>query len=540
LSQTTTTAEALATNDTLPCVQELHTRFMFPFMFRRDSVTAAVSALERATVAGRADVWKVSDPPALYLDELTRHIRGFLFPKAGTIPSAAYLRVSAERLQQLLPKGFVVVLEDLDRARRLNSAASGESNAKLPEVVTVSVLHGPGIELFLSDQGAGVLCISLSTGALHVAAALEFNYRLAVIRRDAAYFYVPHPRDVPEIWKRIPPAQRETMPMPTPATADSGQRIGAIGATFTLNELRHELLKPLESLGHAADDDAVFQKQLSLFTVGRFDSTIDLVEASSADWARGFMAGLAQVEEPWHAGAAPGRLPVRNCMLNRSHWAAAGLYAAAHLVADQKSPRADFAEHPFNSSRVPRVRDKYFVPYLAAEMQTLVLHRALADTGRILGAGRRESAKRLGELRRRLLEFTLRGQFDQVSHRHAVQRFYRMVRRAFALDGTWRELRHVVAELDSRNVADRQERMQHAAHFIEMAVASVYFAHLMYMIEESSGEVIKTYPIARVALVAAAAVFGLAFAFVVSWLTDRHDTPLHSVDRATESVPTGS
>jgi hypothetical protein len=75
------------------------------------------------------------------------------------------------------------------------------------------------------------------------------------------------------------------------------------------------------------------------------------------------------------------------------------------------------------------VGDKYFIPYLLALQQRLVLNRAIDDAARIVSMPRRARAGQLARLREDLLDFGVGGHFMQVSSRHALHRYYRLARR---------------------------------------------------------------------------------------------------------------
>jgi hypothetical protein len=96
--------------------------------------------------------------------------------------------------------------------------------------------------------------------------------------------------------------------------------------------------------------------------------------------------------------------------------------------------------------------------------------------------------------------------------------------RGMALSNTWHELRQVMAELDSRNLADRQARTQHAAHVIEKLIASVYGAHLADMFLHQ-GEFITEYPHLRAAFVILAAIVGWFLASTVTRRMGRSHKP---------------
>jgi hypothetical protein len=205
---------------------------------------------------------------------------------------------------------------------------------------------------------------------------------------------------------------------------------------------------------------------------------------------------------------------VPNAVLNRRHWAAVGQLGAAHVVADQPG------DHPFNEQRVPRVRDKYFIQYLMALLQRLVVHRVIDRAEAVLAKTGAERDSDLEALRGDLLRFAVGGHFTQVSTRHALHRFYQVAREGLDVPAAWSEVRRAIADIDARVTQQRQEKVaegvagnmkamaevaddlgrvthkmdenlgiiasvQQLIHWIEIAIVSVYFAHLWYMFAEN-------------------------------------------------------
>jgi hypothetical protein len=196
----------------------------------------------------------------------------------------------------------------------------------------------------------------------------------------------------------------------------------------------------------------------------------------------------------------------------------------AHLVADQFGP--DGQGLPFNSERVPRVRDKYFIAYLLALLQRMALHRALADSAeitahsaRLQGRGhaaaptpgplnsKQQIAHQMGHLRDSLLEFAVGGHFTQVSSRQSVHRFYRLSRDGLDVAPAWAEVRRAISDMEAkhsiaheRDVAQSMAKSLHVVaevqtkvEVIECFIISVYFAELCNMIFEAIKEGMPDY-----------------------------------------------
>jgi len=163
---------------------------------------------------------------------------------------------------------------------------------------------------------------------------------------------------------------------------------------------------------------------------------------------------------------------------------------------------------------MPIVRDKYFIPYLLALFQRLVLNQAIDEAGQIVREGSKAVARRaafgencrnglkvddtperLADLRTRLLNFGIGGHFTQVSTRHALHRFYLLARNGLDIPVAWEEVRRAIADLDAQATALNQSRLARSAkrdldvitrvqgflHLIEYFLVSVYHAHLWHM-----------------------------------------------------------
>ncbi len=475
-------------------LKDFQTRFLYPFFFDRQEVTTATAALEGATLAGKAGVWECADPKAVYTEEVLDHVVEFLFPAVHSA-GCGYLKVS-DAVSQAWFQGATVLLGD------------GRS---LP----VGLVPGLRIELFLSPYGVGIVTIALTPTHLRSTPidpsdAVEFNYRLAQLQPwSAAKIRLPHPGDSPESLARLTEADRQKILPSPPHDAPLANRLGKRGGTFTLAELVEQLLGPLKGLGMES-----VQPIFSVYTVARCGPEADMGLSEVRDAIAPFLSALSQIEEPDHAGAVPGPLELPNAVLNRRHWAAVGQLGAAHVVADQPD------DHPFNEQRVPRVRDKYFIQYLMAVLQRLVVHRAIDRAEAILAKTGVERDSDLEALRGDLLRFAVEGHFTQVSTRHALHRFYLVAREGLDVADAWSEVRQAIADIDARVTQQRQEKVadgvagnmkamaevaddldrvthkmdenlgivagvQRMVHYIEMAIVSVYFAHLWHMFADN-------------------------------------------------------
>lgn len=480
-----------------PLVKSLETRFLYPFFYQPHRIKEATAALRSALVAGRSGVWTCADARGLYKEEVLDHVTDFLFA-SDERTGCRYLRVADDAVQGWF-RGTKLLLKD----------GNGMPVNPVPEVK---------VELFLSDYGVGVFSLALTPdppdhalrSGLDQGDALTFNYKLAQFQRwSAASVHVPHPGEDPEALARLPEHDRARLSPIPPADAPLVERLGKRGGTFTLSELVRELLRPLEELGLEPT-----QPIFSVYTIALFGPEVDFGLPDARDRLGPFLSGLAQVEEKDHAGAPPGIVGVPNAVLNRKHWVAVGQLGAAHLVADQPD------DHPFNAARLPRVRDKYFIQYLLALLQRLVVHRTIDRAEAILAKSGTERDAALEALRGDLLRFAVGGHFTQVSARHALHRFYQVAREGLDVPAAWSEVRRAIADIDAEKTTRHQAQVldvvgenlntmtqvagnlnevartmdrnlgvvthvQRMLHYIEIAIVSVYCAHLWHMFADN-------------------------------------------------------
>ena len=504
-----TSTESLPETGERHSLKDFQTRFLYPFVLDRWN-KGALKALCEAKFGTRSgqsrDLW-CSQPHPVYRDELLNHVTAFLFPDPSApspVPNCpeaeaqgcCYLRVADEVAHKWF-HGTEIPLS---------------GGATMP----VDVVAGVGIELFLSPQGIGVLSLALRPAkeGLSHDEAIDFNYRIAQFRRrQYARFHKKHRSEQPG-YDKLSPDQKAAIPPPPEESTPLVDRLGVAGGSFDLLELIEHLLGPLESYG--LPPVRKHFEEFLVYTVARFGPEVDFADKSIRDLLAPDLAKLAQVEEPAHSGTSPELLSVPNEVLNRRHWAAVGLLGAAHLVADQPPQQmGDRArEVGFNEQKVSIVRDKYFIPYLIALLQRLVLNRAIEEAGRIVregdtaAPGRATSDEdgrngqegdditpRLSTLRKELLEFGVGGHFTQVSTRHALHRFYQLARNGLDIPAAWEEVRRAIADLDAQATAENQARLtrnakkdldvitrvQNFLHLIEYFLVSVYHAHLWHM-----------------------------------------------------------
>lgn len=502
-------SDAELTPSPVPTVKSVETRFLYPFAYQRDASDAAASALRTLSLStrdgGEQPLWacagpygQYSEPLPQYQDELLDHVLVHLFPtldpnfQGDGANVSGYLRLSP------------VAANKWFQGTRLTLAARKNGKTVDEDFFTVEHIPDIGIEVFLSPQGIGVLSVGLRPGreGLSLEQVHNFNYRLAQYRRaPVPRFHKSHPSENPQQYDRIPAEKRSSI---APAPGDDApltQRLGAAGGSFDLCELIAWILAPLEAHGMAPVETDL--KELIVYTVARFGPGVDFGNLDGKGALGRFLSGLAQGEEPRHAGAAPGPLSIPNVLLNANHWVAVGMLGAAHLVVDQPPEGADKREVEFNSQKVPILRDKYFIPYLIALLQRLTLNRATEEAIELLSKAGKTPAKELQGLRQQLLEFAISGHFSQVSRRHALHRFYQTARVGLDVPDAWDEVRRSISDIDATYSARRLEQvaeettaltkgmhgsldfMAHAQEIVELVeifLVSVYAAHLTHML----------------------------------------------------------
>jgi hypothetical protein len=482
-------------------VREVATRFILPFFFTNRDLQAADDVLRAARLTG-AEAWSLGEPHDYYTDELLPYVMGYLFPD-----------LSGRRATLANPTG---------ETRQLYARLQGAVADKLFKDATVEIKKQPyrvrlctqpGIELFLSSQGFGLLSISIALEgeSLEPLVAREFNYRLAqgdltrvvafepgmrsnAPRRKGTCIRLAHPADNAEQFQRIPEDKRKLI---APAPADDApidERLGCRGGCFFLDELAERLLAPIGGKLQVQ----VHQPQFSVYTVVRCDESVDLGDTAICERVGPFLAALTQVEEGLHAGAPADDLGVGNVILNRRHWCGVSSYGTTHIVADQP-----FHENggpvEFNHERVTRIFHKYFVASILTLQQRQLIHRVRSDAARLVHLSSAAATPELGRLREELLSFAARGQFGQISYRHAVDRCYGLARQELHIVEEFNDVHRTIGELDAKYAAERQEvlnaqvaknldvvtHVQEIVELLEIFIIGVYFAHLWHMIAHS-------------------------------------------------------
>lgn len=481
-------------SDNPPRPVAFSTRFLYPFVVPAAKRGACIDALRGDTFLGKPDAWRQDPPHRYYQDELLPQVAHYVHPGQGQ-SGCVLLRLAPDRQDRLL--------RDVTAQARKGQTTFGVAWSSLA-----------GVELFISPEGAGVLSVALDVtpggqaegkGPAELTGdhALDFNYLGARRHKGVDLLFVAdHPSSDPERWNRIPAEARERLERQRPeANAPIDARLGVPGGWFTLADLATRLLSPLGPLGLRRPNTLDNEQPVPfVFTVLRFDASVDFDDARPRRALASLGAGLAQVEEAHHPGSVSDDLGVPAAYLSRKHWALLGQLGAAHLVADQP-PGPDGKPIAFNEERATRVFMKYFIPTLLALLQRSTLQDAGERAARLAEPGQMgDPAHRsvLWELRHELLRFAARGHFAQVSTRHAVQRSYLLAREGLAVETQWDSIRGAVGELDAAHTARAQEKlaadsnaMQRGLHLFEYFFFIVYCAELAHLLLQAFAESLR-------------------------------------------------
>ena len=432
----------------LPRAVSAQTRLLMPFFFERRAADRAAEALANASAGIARGLWTREPPRKLYRYrlEMTGHLDRFLFShgEKGAV-EGAYLHASGERVRRWL--GAL----DVDLGSR---------------VARVGLTPTPGLELFLTAHGAGVLSLAFDLGSdLELASILELNRRLSMLTRPgdrAPWLAAPWPDG-----SAPSGALEETHESAVPL----GDRLGRPGARFSMAELIAALLEPLRGLGISP-----IQESLGAYSVVALPHGVEVGSDEARPWSGPFLAAQAQVNAVFRPTPEGGELGVPNLFTAANHWAAASLQGAGHLL----SPRDVRAA---GEDTVAEARDRYFVPYLTALLQRCAIKKAAEEATDMVV---REDVKReaVSRLRSDVLAFALAGALPEVSVRYSLHRYYRMCQEAVDLDRNLEQVRSALGDLEAqlsakqqveiaeaqRDIARQSVEAQESAHRIHMAL----------------------------------------------------------------------
>jgi hypothetical protein len=397
-----------------PRAVSAQTRLLLPFLFERRAADRAAQALESASAGIARGLWTREPPRKLYRYrlEMTGQLDRFLFShgEKGTV-EGAYLHASGERIRRWL--GAV----DVELGSR---------------VARVGVAPTPGVELFLTAHGAGVLslCFDLG-GGVDLESILELNRRLSILTRPgerAPWLSAPSPDGALPVADGGEPGT-DAVPL--------ADRLGRPGARFSMAELLAQLLEPLRGMGVAP-----IQESLCAYSVVALPHDVEVGAPETRLWTGPFLASLAQVHSGFVRAPERGKLGVPNLFTGPDHWAAASLQGAGHVLRarDGLAPTED---------TVAEARDRYFVPYLTALLQRCAIKKAAEEaTEMVLGEDVKHGP--VSRLRSDVLAFALAGALPEVSVRYSLHRSDRMCQRAVDLTRNLGQVRSALGDLEAQ------------------------------------------------------------------------------------------
>ncbi len=432
-----------------PRAVSAQTRFLLPFLFERRAAERAAEALSGATGGLVRGIWTREPPRKLYRYrlEMTGQLDRFLFShgEKGAV-EGAYLHAGGDRVRRWL--GAV----DVDLGSRQ---------------ARVGLAPTPGVEIFLTAHGAGVLSLTFDLGAdVDLGSTLEVNRRLSILTRPgerAPWLSAPWPdgaRPAPEAGAEEPHH---------PSAVPLGDRLGRPGARFSLAELIAALLEPLRGFGISP-----IQESLSAYAVVVLPRDVDVGSPESRPWAAPFLASLAQVQAVYRPAQERGGLGVPNLFTAPNHWTAATLQGAAHLLAERDA-------HAAGEETLGEARDRYFVPYLTALLQRCAVKRAAEEATDMVVKDDVQRAA-VSRLRSDVLAFALAGALPEVSVRYSLHRYYRMCQEAVDLERNLEQVRGALGDLEAQLQARQQVEIAEAQRDIaRQSVESQESAHRIHM-----------------------------------------------------------
>jgi len=419
----------------LPRAVSAQTRLLLPFFFERRAADRAAGALANASAGLARGLWTREPPRKLYRYrlEMTGHLDRFLFShgEKGAV-EGAYLHASGERVRRWL--GAL----DVDLGSR---------------VARVGLTPTPGLELFLTAHGAGVLSLTFDLGSdVELGEILELNRRLSMLTRPgdrAPWLAAPWPEG------SAPSGAPEE---PHASAIPLGDRLGRPGARFSMAELIAALLEPLRGLGISP-----IQESLGAYSVVALPHGVEVGSDEARPWSGPFLAAQAQVNAVFRPAPERGKLGVPNLFTAANHWAAASLQGAGHLLS-AREPRAA------GDDTVAEARDRYFVPYLTALLQRCAIKKAAEEATDMVV---REDVKReaVSRLRSDVLAFALAGALPEVSVRYSLHRYYRMCQEAVDLDRNLEQVRSALGDLEAQLSAKQQVEIAEAQRDIARQTA---------------------------------------------------------------------
>jgi len=449
------------------------TRLLHPFLFSRCAPNALGALLrdvsETSSFHGKP-LWQaaVPDDDALYLREMLEPARALLFDQQPG--GCRFLQVNPDALAYAFCRSHSATLK-VEVPRKSSE-------------FSISIAPHPGIELWLSPLGFGVLSIAFEVEC-PIVELTTINYQLSQLDE-----------------KRRPRLRITSTQRAAPAAAEGSQdllesRLGRLGADFDLTELIGWVLSPLK----LADYRPFLSKQLAVHTAIRMGPGLNFNDPLEREGISHAMSTLSLLEDPQHAGISVAEWRLPNALLSGHHWAAVSHHASAHVLTDQGIA--------FDAQRLEHARDRYFVPFLVCWLQHLFLETSRCATGTIFSlmaesdgvsaevpASSQSFAKLTGHYERLLAaEATLF--LTEVSSRNRINDFYVLAQQGLriqkGLSGAHRML-SAVAEYHRATEGHRlqhelnemqaeMKQMQSSAEWVEVLIVAFYSTNLIKFLD---------------------------------------------------------
>lgn len=424
-----------------------HVRVLLPFRIVSacstggDALVAVRSALNGLTVDGKA-VWEPAEPRALYQRAIHPFAIDAVFDPEGHASGKW-------RYAQLTETGFGRVFKT-PQVRGLVLGPNEEPCALQP-------VKDPGVELFLSEFGFGVLSLPFAlmpdkgdsdrgdSRPLLTSrdTAAEAGLRASLGDRFARLLSAVHAlsrmgNDATA--PRFAPAKEPYKGQAKPA-ADSPliERMSQVHGRFRMEELFDWLLpfdwSPLGvSRVSTAGGDRAYRGQLCCYSTVRLPRPPD-GDGYDPDCLHALTWALSQAEPP--SSSMPGeRLAYE---LRPVHFARASTLGAAHVLISQHDPPTNY-----DTERPERVKLQYFLPYLLALHERWHGLMTSADCARLmrtlialpsdLSATDDSSFRQITALNGRMLEFAQAAAFESVSTYSYVEKWYELSRIGLGAD----------------------------------------------------------------------------------------------------------
>lgn len=539
-----------------------HVRVLLPFRIVSadgtggDALVAVRSALNGLTVDGKP-VWEPAEPRSLYQRDIHSFAVAAVFDPEGHASGKW-------RYAQLTEKGFGTVFK-APRVRRLVLGPNEQPCVLQP-------VKDPGVELFLSEFGFGVLSMPFApmpdngdsnwedlrpilTGRDTTAEAglkTSLGDRLAeLLSAVHALSRMGNKATAP----RFTPANLPYEGQPTPP-ADSPliQRMAEVQGRFRMDELFDWLL-PFDwsPLGvtrvSSAGAGRVYRGQLCCYSTVRLPRPPD-GDSYDSDRLHALTWALSQAEPP--SSPMPGERLAHE--LRPVHFARASTLGAAHVLVSQADPPTNY-----DHERPERAKLQYFLPFLLALHQRwhglmtsgdcAELMRALVALPPDISATDESSFRQTTALNGRMIEFAQAAAFESVSTYPNVEKWYELSRLGVGADrqlaaastsldrlartlATLRTSQDILATKaaaeESRKVQEKIERaasttaaIQGKVEWVEVILLVTYYVKLIDIVSKQAHVSAKAGTLA----VGIGAAWGTTFALwlISPWKTDHRE-----------------